>query len=260
MANKFNSIFKRDRKLDTDQLIFKKTVISFSFFILFIIGAIGGWKWIRHRPNMGGKTNAPLRAVMDMNERIFNGFLSSQHLAKSYPISEAANPARVNGNIGLQSALDSMNWAMHVIRAPGDTINVKLEDLKKLPKTEIVFNFKCIEGWNQVTYWGGVRFSDFMKAYELTTEEALNYLGLATPDKQYYVGIDMASALHPQTLLCYELNGQPLPLNQGYPVRLIIPVKYGVKSLKRIGYMYFSDRRPPDYWADRYGYDYYTGL
>ena len=85
------------------------------------------------------------------------------------------------------------------------------------------------------------------------------YLGLATPDEEYYVGIDMPSALHPQTILCYELNGKPLPMNQGFPLRLIIPVKYGVKSLKRIGTMYFGNERPPDYWAER-GYDYYSGL
>ena len=67
--------------------------------------------------------------------------------------------------------------------------------LKKLPKTEIVFNFKCIEGWSQITRWGGVRFSTFMNAYGLTDEAAMDYLGLSTPDKQYYVGIDMPSAL-----------------------------------------------------------------
>jgi DMSO/TMAO reductase YedYZ molybdopterin-dependent catalytic subunit len=82
---------------------------------------------------------------------------------------------------------------------------------------------------------------------------------LATPDKGYYVGIDMPSVLHPQTILCYEMNGQPLPLNQGYPLRLIIPVKYGIKHLKRIGTMYFDNKRPPDYWYEQ-GYDYFSGL
>jgi DMSO/TMAO reductase YedYZ molybdopterin-dependent catalytic subunit len=68
----------------------------------------------------------------------------------------------------------------------------------------------------------------------------------------------MPSALHPQTLLCYEMNGNPLPLNQGFPLRLIIPVKYGIKHLKRIGTMSFSNEKPADYWAER-GYDYYAG-
>ena len=56
-----------------------------------------------------------------------------------------------------------------------------------------------------------------------------------------------------------EMNGQTLPLNQGYPLRLIIPVKYGIKHLKRIGTMYFDNKRPPDYWYER-GYDYFSGL
>ena len=141
-----------------------------------------------------------------------------------------------------------------------NTLKITLDEIKKLPKIEFAFNFKCIEGWSQITHWGGVRLVDFLKAYNLTDESAMKYLGLATPDKEYYVGIDMPSALHPQTILCYELNGKPLPMNQGYPLRLIIPVKYGVKSLKRIGYMYFDNKRTPDYWADVKGYDYFSGL
>jgi DMSO/TMAO reductase YedYZ molybdopterin-dependent catalytic subunit len=69
----------------------------------------------------------------------------------------------------------------------------------------------------------------------------------------------MASMMHPQTLLCYEMNGKPLPLKNGYPLRLMIPVKYGIKSLKRIGTIFFSNNPPPDYWYER-GYDYYSGL
>ena len=98
-----------------------------------------------------------------------------------------------------------------------------------------------------------------MQHYNLQKETALDYVGLSTPDDQYYVGIDTPSALHPQTLLCYEMNGQPLPLRHGAPLRLIIPVKYGVKNLKCVGKMFFSNDRPRDYWFER-GYDYYCGL
>jgi len=98
-----------------------------------------------------------------------------------------------------------------------------------------------------------------LKAYGLDDESQMKYVGLVTPDENYYVGIDMPSILHPQTILCYELNNRPLPMKEGYPLRLIIPVKYGIKHLKRIGTLYFSNNRPPDYWAER-GYDYYAGL
>ncbi|NOT51211.1 MAG: molybdopterin-dependent oxidoreductase [Chitinophagaceae bacterium] len=263
MANIFKTIFTSNKKLNIDQQIMKKTVVSFFFFFVFAGAAFWGWKWLRKQPMEPGseknRTSAVLRKVLNTNEDIFKGLLSKNNLAKEYPRSKAANPARVNGYLGLKTKLDS-NWAMNVIKANGDTLKIKLDDIKKLPKIEFAFNFKCIEGWSQVTHWGGVKFSDFVKAYGLGTESAMNYLGLATPDKQYYVGIDMPSALHPQTILCYELNGMTLPMDQGYPLRLIIPVKYGVKSLKRIGYMYFDNKRTPDYWADVRGYDYYTGL
>jgi Oxidoreductase molybdopterin binding domain len=260
MSNFLNQLFTRNEKLSTDQLIRKKTVLSFFFFFMMAGLFAAGWIWLRNQPSTANRTSAPIRKVLDANETVFKGLFSANHLTKEYPVSMAANPARANGDLGLKSPLDTAQWSMHLIRAAGDTLNISLDELKKLPKTEIVFNFKCIEGWSQITHWGGVKFSEFMKAFQLDEEAAKNYLGLSTPDKEYYVGIDMPSAMHPQTLLCYELNGKPLPLNQGYPLRLIIPVKYGVKSLKRIGYMYFDNKRTPDYWADKKGYDYYSGL
>ncbi len=68
----------------------------------------------------------------------------------------------------------------------------------------------------------------------------------------------MASALHPQTLLAYEMAGSALTLEHGAPLRLVTPVKYGIKSIKRIGTIRFTNDRPADYWAER-GYDWYAG-
>jgi DMSO/TMAO reductase YedYZ molybdopterin-dependent catalytic subunit len=119
--------------------------------------------------------------------------------------------------------------------------------------------------------YGGVRFSDFLTHFGLgrrgeqsfqngrSTESLYRYVGFETPDGGYYVSIDMESLLHPQTLLVYEMNGAPLSMEHGAPLRLIIPIKYGIKSIKRIGTLYFSDTRPPDYWAER-GYDWFAGL
>jgi DMSO/TMAO reductase YedYZ molybdopterin-dependent catalytic subunit len=259
MANFFQNLFTKNAKLNVDQLIVKKTVISFFFFFVFMGAAVWGWEWLRHQPATADGTRPQLRKALNANEALFRNLLSKKHLAKEYPESEASKSPRVNGDFGLKSQLDSAGWVMNVVREKGDTLKIRLEDIKRLPKTEVIFNFKCIEGWNQITHWGGVRFADFITAYGLNDEMGMKYVGLSTPDKEYYVGIDMPSALHPQTLLCYELNNQPLPLDQGFPLRLIIPVKYGVKSIKRIGTMYFDNKRPPDFWAER-GYDYFTGL
>jgi DMSO/TMAO reductase YedYZ molybdopterin-dependent catalytic subunit len=172
----------------------------------------------------------------------------------------AAKKVRVNSNIGMDNNdYRPADWVMTVNKSDGKTLEFTLKDLMALPKTEIVYDFKCVEGWDQIQHWGGVKFSDFIAHFKLEKETALRYVGLATPNEEYYVGIDMESAMHPQTILAYEVNEQPLPLEHGQPLRLIIPVKYGIKNLKRIGSISFSNERPPDYWAER-GYDYYSGL
>ena len=259
MANFIQNIFTKNSKLSVDQLIIKKTIVSFFFFFVFCGAAFWSWKWLRQQPSTADGTRKPLRKVLNVNEKVFDGLVSNKRLTKEYPKSAAVKKARVNGDLGLKTSFDPATWKMYVLKKNGDTLKISLDEIKKLPKTEIIFNFKCIEGWSEVTHWGGVRFSEFIKAFGLNEEAAMNYIGLSTPDKQYYVGIDMPSVMHPQTLLCYELNGKQLPMDQGFPLRLIIPVKYGIKHLKRIGTMYFDNERPPDYWAKK-GYDYFSGL
>ncbi|HZG24000.1 MAG TPA: molybdopterin-dependent oxidoreductase [Chitinophagaceae bacterium] len=249
-------------RLHEEELVRKKTILSFTVFIVAFCLVVAGWSWLRKQPAEQGKRTGiqqPLRTVLNANEKVFNKTFSNAHLAKTYPLSAAVKKVRVNGNVGMGKDFDAASWKLQVLKAGGDTIYITLDDIKKLPKTEIVFDFKCIEGWSQVTHWGGVRFRDFVASYNLSAEASMNYIGMNTPDREYYVGIDMLSAMHPQTLLCYEMNGKPLPVNQGYPLRMIIPVKYGIKSLKRIGTLFFSEQRPPDYWFER-GYDYYSGL
>ena len=242
----------------SEKKIRSKTIISFSVFIVMMAFAIFSWKWLHKQSDEEGALK-PLRKVLNNNESFFSNFFSDNHLAKTFPLSAAVHHVRVNGNDGMSEDFDASKWKLKVARNPGDTLLVTLDEIKALPKTEIVFDFKCIEGWSQITHWGGVKFSDFAQKYNLNDQTKLNYVGLKTPDDGYYVGIDMPSIMHPQTLLCYEMNGKPLPMNQGYPLRLIIPVKYGIKHLKRIGAIFFSNERPPDFWYER-GYDYYSGL
>ena len=241
----------------SSKLIARKTLVSFGIFFFLIVLALIGWRWLRMQPQ-DNQAAEPLRKVLNFNEVFFGSFMSNDHLSKSYTRAAVLKNPRVNGSDGMSDGFDPATWKLKVAKAPGDTLYLSLDEIKALPKTEIIFDFKCIEGWSQVTHWGGVRFSDFAKKYNLNTEQ-MKYAGLATPDQGYYVGIDMQSMLHPQTILCYEMNNQPLSIDHGYPLRLIIPVKYGIKHLKRIGSLYFANQRPPDYWYER-GYDYYSGL
>jgi DMSO/TMAO reductase YedYZ molybdopterin-dependent catalytic subunit len=173
---------------------------------------------------------------------------------------------------GLEGEFDPAKWTLAVggLAGRGDDLILTLDDIRKLPRTEMITEFKCIEGWSTIVHWAGVRFSDFAAKYPPKTRngsqpdvterahELVQYVSINTPDEKYYVGWDLASILHPQTLLAYEMNGEPLTPEHGAPLRLASPTKYGIKQIKRIGRIEFTDERPKDFWAE-YGYDWYAG-
>ena len=230
---------------------------------------VGVWQYVKHQPDADG-IPAVLRKLINVNEKVANVYFSPAHLALTYPARRAANPPRVNGKEGLDSVVVLEGYQITVEQPGRKPLTVSIEEIKKLPGHDLIFNFKCVEGWNQIQHWGDIKFADFVAHYGLGTRSGkapsihnsadfYQYVGMETPDGGYYVGLDMPSALHPQTLLAFTMNGQPITAEHGAPLRLIIPVKYGVKNLKRIGTIRFADERPPDYWAEE-GYDYYLGL
>jgi len=256
---------------ELNKFIRRKSIVAFSVLILCMGMFALGFVWVIHQPQDQG-VYEPLRKVLNFNEKVNKLFYRENHLTPTYPRNFAEKKPRVNGDLGMDTSFKVNEWKLYVVNIDShDTLQLNMDSIKKLPKTEVIYNFKCIEGWSQVTFWAGVRFSDFVKHYHLGThshqsltdatksEDIVHYAGFETPDDNYYVGLDMASAMHPQTLLCYEMNGRPLPYDQGAPLRLIVPVKYGVKSLKRIGLIFFSDSRPADYWYEQ-GYDYDASL
>ena len=233
------------------------------------LGGVGGWAWLANRPAVDG-IPGPLRRVLDLNGRLNQAYLSQTRLAPEFARSRASAP-RVNGRIGLAPPLDPAAWRLRVLAyGTGQPHEFTLAEVMALPKTEMITEFKCIEGWSVVVRWAGVRLADFLARYPLATRsgqpanplrppaDLAPYLSLVTPDAQYYVGLDIKSALHPQTLLAYEMNGQPLTNAHGAPLRLVTPLKYNIKSLKRIGTLAFADTRPRDYWAEL-GYDWDAG-
>ncbi|UPK72024.1 molybdopterin-dependent oxidoreductase [Chitinophaga filiformis] len=256
---------KKIRKILTpEQKIKRRNFISFLTFFILGGAAFGAWKWLlqapEETPGVTAGASKPLRRALNKTELFFRNLFSHNHLARTYAPERAAADVRVNGDIGIEDEdFDQENWRLSILNGKKEILKVNMVDIRQLPKTAIVFDFKCVEGWDQIQHWAGVRFTDFIAHYKLQEEAKMQYVGMQTPDGAYYVGLDMDSALHPQTLLAYEMNGQPITPEHGAPLRLIIPVKYGIKNLKRIGTITFGNQRPPDYWAEQ-GYDYYSGL
>lgn len=213
-----------------------------------------GWRW------MSDETKYKLlRSTLELNEKVSQFFYKPSRLAPEFPPT-AVTASRVNGGEGMSEGFDPMGWKLSVAGLPGQTdATLTLDDIKALPRTEMITQLKCIEGWSIVVRWAGVRFSDFAAKYFGSDLSKLpRYVSLVTPDEGYFVGWDAPSILHPQTLLAYEMNGEPLKLEHGAPLRLASPTKYGIKQIKRIGRIEFTDERPRDYWAEQ-GYDWYSG-
>lgn len=238
--------------------------------------AVGGWRWLTTRRQESG-VSWPLRQALNVNGELARDFFKPSRLApdlrSAVTRGQATLSTRVNGDIGLDTPIDIASWRLSVagLADHDSAVELTLDAIQRLPRTEMTVEFKCIEGWSVVTQWAGVRFSDFMAAYPPETmsgdpldladdpEDLPPYVSLMTPGGDYYVGLDMESMLHPQTLLAYEMNHAPLTPEHGAPLRLVTPVKYGIKSLKRIGSIGFGVSRPADYWAEQ-GYDWYAGL
>ncbi len=216
----------------------------------------GAWEWIRTRPNEAG-VRWPLRNGLRFDENLSRAAFRDGKLAPTFA-KDRVRPLKVNGNVGLGGSVDPSTWMMTVVGLAGASAprTFSLADIQALPRVEMTTELKCIEGWSVVVTWAGARLSDFVARYGPQTDTA--YVGLKTPDARYYVGLDHDSAMHPQTLLCYEMNGAPLTGPHGAPLRLVTPTKYGIKHLKRIGTLTFTNDRPADYWAER-GYDWYAG-
>jgi DMSO/TMAO reductase YedYZ molybdopterin-dependent catalytic subunit len=130
---------------------------------------------------------------------------------------------------------------------------------------EQITRFVCVEGWSAIAWWAGLRFDDLLRAYPpisqakwARVESAVNLDNSGNPDP-YFVSIDLATARHPQTLLVTHHDGQRLTVEHGAPLRLLVPVKLGLKNVKAITRITYCVEEPKDYWAP-YGYSSYDGI
>ena len=149
------------------------------------------------------------------------------------------------------------NWKLTVsgaVKKPGD---YTLAQVQALPRFRQNTRHICVEGWDVIGRFGGARLSDFLQM--VGADPTARFITVNCAD-DYYESLDMATALHPQTLLCYEMYEQSLTRQHGAPLRLQIPTKIGYKQAKYLTDMKVShvlDR--VGYWEDQ-GYSWFYGL
>jgi DMSO/TMAO reductase YedYZ molybdopterin-dependent catalytic subunit len=149
--------------------------------------------------------------------------------------------------------------------ASGKDVVLRMPDLSLYEQHEQVTRLCCVEGWSAIAGWSGVRFADLLRGYPpadgarwAAIESSVNLDGRGNPDP-YYVSIDLPTARHPQTLLATHLNGNALAPDHGAPLRLVVPMKLGLKNIKAITRIAYTATQPRDFWGER-GYSRYDGL
>lgn len=163
-----------------------------------------------------------------------------------------------NGYDVLDPEVDLENWRLTVsgnVQRPGE---YTLAQIQTLPRVRQNTRHVCVEGWDVIGSFGGVRISDFLAL--VGAETGSRFLTFACAD-DYYESLDMATALHPQSLLCYEMYGKPLDRGHGAPLRLSLPTKLGYKSAKYLIRLTVTNAlgEQRGYWEDQ-GYSWYAGL
>jgi DMSO/TMAO reductase YedYZ molybdopterin-dependent catalytic subunit len=130
---------------------------------------------------------------------------------------------------------------------------------------EQITRLVCVEGWSAIAWCAGLRFEDLLRAYPpmsqakwVRVESSVNLDASGSPDP-YFMSLDLETARHPQTMLASHFNGRPLTVDHGAPLRLLVPVKLGLKNVKAITKLTYVAKEPRDYWAER-GYSHYDGI
>ncbi len=217
-----------------------------------------------------------LNRALTFDDDVAAALYSPDRSVPTYDLSQAARELRNNYDGQTPDPADYLaDWTLTVKGLASDqTEHLTSTAIQRLMdqygRTDQVTRLCCVEGWSMIAGWGGLRFADFLDAYppmpgakwaSLTSSVNLDSDGNSDP---YYVSIDLPTAKHPQTLLATHqndphLNMVPLTADHGAPLRLLVPVKLGLKNIKAITGITYMAAEPLDYWADR-GYSKYDGI
>ena len=207
-----------------------------------------------------------LESALKFDDDVATALFSKDRLVPTYHKSDMTEvPNNFAGQTPDPAFIDK--WRLMLTGLAGtDTLYLSAADIQKQFQThEQITRLVCVEGWSAISWWGGMRFGDLITKYpprpgtkwcQIRSEVNLDGDGNSDP---YFVSFDILSALHPQTLLATQHNGKPLELEHGAPLRLLAPMKLGLKNIKAITSISYHLNEPDDYW-NKDGYSYYDGI
>ena len=197
------------------------------------------------------------RLSMPVNEGL-QALLLSPKLTPEFPLSAIEPQQLIVNSFRGTPKIDLANFKLQITGEVAIPLSLNMSDFQQLPATSMVIRQVCVEGWAAIVQWGGVRLRDVLLLAQLKPNAKYVYFKSADG---YYESWDLASALHPQTLLVDRMNGKPLPAENGAPLRLAAPIKLGYKQSKWVTEIVVTSKLLPKrgYWEDL-GYEWFAGL
>ncbi len=197
------------------------------------------------------------RLSMPINER-FEALLLSQKPTPEFPIGTIEPKQLIVNSFKGTPQIDLANFRLAIDGEVTKPLSLSMPDLHKLPFTSMIIRHVCVEGWAAIVQWGGIRLSDLLMLAQ--PKAGAKYVYFQSADG-YYESWDLASALHPQTILAYQMNSRSLPPENGAPLRLATPIKLGYKLSKWVTAVTVTSELLPKrgYWEDL-GYEWFAGL
>jgi DMSO/TMAO reductase YedYZ molybdopterin-dependent catalytic subunit len=199
-----------------------------------------------------------LNGISRWNDRVQAALFNPNRLMATYAESEAVEDFRFNAYYSEDDApeIDGAGYRLGLSGLIEKRKPWTLKQLHALPQVSQVTRHVCVEGWSMIGKWTGVPLRIFLA--RVGADLKAKYVGFECADG-YYSSLDMASALHPQTLLAFKISDQILPQKFGYPLKLRVPTKLGFKNPKWITAMFVTNRFPGGFWEDR-GYNWFAGV
>lgn len=198
-----------------------------------------------------------LAGMSRWNDRAQAWLFNPHRLAPEYPESAITKPFPFNAFYGEDEVtlVDANDYRLELAGRIRERKPWTLPELYALPQVSQVTRHICVEGWSAIGKWSGVRFGDFLE--RVGADTSAKYVGFKCAD-DYYSSIDMATALHPQTILALRYADRILPPKYGFPMKLRAPTKLGFKNPKHIEAIFVTNLYPGGYWEDQ-GYNWFSG-
>ena len=202
-------------------------------------------------------TERVLAAMSRWNDGAQAALFNGSKLAPTYAESEITDPFPFNAYYPEAKAPEvaEAGYALELGGLIANKESWTLERLRALPQVSQITRHICVEGWSAIGKWGGVPFGDFLRM--VVADTTARYVGFRCADN-YNSSIDMATALHPQTILALTFRDQALPRKYGFPMKLRVPTKLGFKNPKHIMAMFVTNDYPGGFWEDQ-GYNWFSG-